>query len=318
MTDVQEDKLGMFKKVSDFLTENATDLSSVTQIADKLLDLNKVIDNITDYATESTADNTGFTIQKQVERVQLEKIVLKVSAACGAYFLSINNFGGIKLADYTKSEVEAARDNDLYVKAKQLYKIAQPVEASLTAFNSGPADVADLNTKKDAFFNVIQLPADKRDIKTANTELLAKKFEKGDNVLIQLDIYMNTFAATNEELFLIYTNARNIDNSGGGSQNTKQGSIAALTVANAPFAAGKITADSVLKLTNTGSTVDALQFYFSSSTSGNPEAPITSVTGAAPVQASALSLGYDPATRKYLNIFNPDSTEGKWKVQIVE
>ena len=319
MTDQQEEKLGMFEKVRDFLTTNTTELSVVTQIAAEQTKLEKIIDDITEYAGESTADNTGFTIQKQQERTDLELIVLKVSAACAAYFLSINNPGGIKLSDYTKTEIEGSRDNDLYVKAKKLYKTAQPVEASLTAFNSGPADVADLDTKKDDFFAVIQLPADKRDQKAVSTELVQREFEKGDAVLASLDIYMNTFAAINEELFLNYTGARAIDNTGGGSQNTKQGNIDALTVVNAPFAAGKISADTVLQFRNGGTAESGpLQFYFSSSTSGNPEGTITIVEAGNETQNSALAFGYDPVNRKYLNIYNPNAAIGRWRAKILE
>lgn len=75
---------------------------------------------------------------------------------------SIGQPGNIKLADYTRAELDGARDNDLYVDAKYLHKIVLPVQANLSGFNSGPADVTALGNALQEFFNVIQLPAEKK------------------------------------------------------------------------------------------------------------------------------------------------------------
>jgi hypothetical protein len=317
MNDIQQNKLGMFEKVNNYLTDNAAVLASVTQIADLQSDLNKLINSITDAAGISGSDTTGFTIQKATERTDLETIALKVSRAAAAYFLSIGEPGNIKLADYTKSELDSARDNDLYVKAKYLHKIVQPVEANLTAFNSGPDDVDDLSDALQDFFNVIQVPAEKKGEKAVYTKGLEVLFKEGDTLLDSLDVYMLTFEAVEPLQYALYKAARSIDDSGGGSQNIKKGTAPMESIVNVPFAPGKLQADTVLQLENLNPTGELTYYFSDSPTGGTGTATVLTEVGPdSNVQKVAVEMGYS-ATHIYLNLFNPSLTAAEWKVEIL-
>ncbi|MES2620052.1 MAG: hypothetical protein V4615_04300 [Bacteroidota bacterium] len=317
MTDEQEDKLGMFEKVASFLDTKATELAGVTQIAGIKTELDDNIEAIVDEAGVATSDTTGFTDEKAQERVDLEVITLKVSRAAAAYFLSIGSLGSIKLADYIKSDLEGSRDNDLYVKAKYLYKKALVVQASLSGFNSGPADVTALNDALVAFFDVIQLPAEKRGEKVVSGVEVDELFQQTDLLLDQLDIYMLTFEAVDNELFLLYLQARAIDNSGGGSgtdTNVLTGTVGMGTGVNIPFDEEDIQADTNLLLTNLAPSGGPIIFFFSDTEGGSP-GPSTiqiSVTPGDTAEVIAVAAGYD-IPRPLLNVYNPNATPMPWK-----
>lgn len=317
MNDIQENKLGMFEKVNDYLTDNAAALVSVTQIAPLQSSLNNLIADITEAAGISGSDTTGFTIEKATERTDLEVITLKVSRAAAAYFLSINQPGNIKLADYTKSELDSARDNDLYVKAKYLHKIAQPVEANLSGFNSGPADVTALQVALQDFFNVMQLPAEKKGEKAVYTKGVEALFKEGDSLLDTLDIYMLTFEAVDPIQYALYKAARAIDDNGGGSQNIKKGTAPMESMVNVPFAPGKLQADTVLQLENLNLTGELTYYFSDSPTGGTGTATVLTEVGPdSQVQKVAVEMGYSP-THVYLNVFNPSLTPADWQVEIL-
>lgn len=316
MNDNQEDKLGMFEKVKAFLLTNAATLAVVTQIATLQSALNDLIDDIIDADIKATQDDTGYTEEKTQQRINLEEITLKVARALTAYWESIDSKGTLRMTDYGKSELEAMRDNDLYAAAKRLFKVADPLGASLTAFNSGPADVSDLDTKKEAFFADIQNPAMKRGERKEWGAEVERLFGDTDKVLDKLDTYMATFEAINEILYGQYKNARLIDSSGGGAAKVKRGEIPAEDIQNAAFSAELLADETLLEFSNTG-TGATLSFYFGALPGSPPEAPgQTILTPGASVQKTAAEAGYNSG-QTFANIYNPGPETGKWKIRII-
>lgn len=317
MDDRQANKLNMYIKTSQFLINKAADLAGVTQIASISNELEKNIEDITKYEGDASADTTGYTMEKAQERLDLEKIMLKVSRACAAYFLSIGSTGKMKEADETKSEVEGLRGNDIFVRGNKLYDIAEPVKTFLTDFNSGPADVTALKDALAAFYQVLELPENKRGEKVASGKEVDSLFVQTDELLKGLDIYMYTFEAINALLYNQYLSARAIDDNGGGAQNTKTGNVPMNAATNIPFADGKINAGTVLNLTNRNTAGD-LTFYFSDSPTAGPGTATDPQTISADTTTpfTALVLGFD-ITHTFLNVFNPNAVEGKWKAEIL-
>ncbi|MCW5907555.1 MAG: hypothetical protein KIS94_06840 [Chitinophagales bacterium] len=316
MNDKQENKLSMFIKVSDFLETNVTELTAVANIAPLQTELDANIAAITEAEGVADSDTTGFTMLKAQERIDLETITLKVSRAAAAYFTSTGNIGMVKECDFTKSELETMRDTILYVKAKKLYDIAQPADANLSSFNSGPADVAALLDAINAYYTVIQLPQEKRTQKTASGMQVDELIRKTDRLLKTLDVYMLTFEATNQLLYNTYRGARAIDDNTGGSQTNKSGTVNMSAVANIPFAESLIGSDTVLRLGNNSGTGGQLLFYFSDSTTGGVAGSEVTVEDGQSVQVTALSIGYNALLSRYLNVSNPNMSVGKWTAVI--
>lgn len=318
MNDYQEDKLGMYEKILAFLLNFATELTGVSQIAGIATALEDKLDDITDAQSVVGSDTSGYTMEKDEARKELTEITLKVSRAAAAYFLSIGNVGKIKLSDYTPTELEKSRDNDLYAKAKKLFKVADPVKANLTGFNSGPADVTDLDTSKETFFDIIQLPATKRGEITASVKDIDKLMGETDQQLDLLDIYMATFAATNANMYSQYQSARAIDLSGGGGSSQRQGQLDAGSIAYATFGVNQITADTVFEFKNVEGNQQFTFYFGTSGTSAvDTNRPLYNVGPGMSHQVNATDAGFDLA-HKCLNIFNAGTTgTGKWQVIIV-
>ncbi|MBL0310059.1 MAG: hypothetical protein IPP77_10385 [Bacteroidetes bacterium] len=315
MENHQEDKLGMYEKVKAFLFTFAAALASVTQIAGLETTLNDNIDDIIDADIVATEDDTCFTEQKSSERSDLEELVLKVARALSSYWASIGSTGSLRLTDYRPSELEALRDNDMFAAAKRLFDVAEPLSASLSAFNSGPADVTDLGTKMDEYFSHIQLPKSKQGVRIAAGKDVDRLMEKTDNLLKTLDIYLSTFATIDENMYDQYKSARSIDDSGGGSSKVRRGNLDPDSIRNATFAAGQISEDTVLEFANTGIS-SLMVFYFASSPLAVSDGVTTEVAPGASIQKTALDAGY-LITKNKLTVFNQSAQSGKWRVKII-
>lgn len=317
MNNQQENKFSMYVKVASYLEDHATALSGVTQITDIKSELDTRILNITTADGIATSDTTGYTVQKANAEGALRARILSVGRAASAYFLSIGNLGLMEEVDHRPSELDALRDTELYVRGKKLFDVADPVKTNLSGFNSGPTDVAALNTTADAYYLILELPKRKTEIKSSQAREVVRQMEATDLLLGNLDIYMDTFADTQPLLFDEYKSARSIDDTGSTVQRTRQGDIDPLNVKNVPYSESLIAADSVLQLTNDG-TSGPLQFYFGIS-------PTTPVMGGRPmlevdpgqtITSTATDLGYD-ATNHFLNIYNPTATaSGHWKTVV--
>ena len=317
MDDKQLNKLNMFIKTADFYRDHSADLISVTQLAGLKTELSDLIDQIVDADGDADSDTSGFTIQKSDERTNVEGLTLKVSRALAAYGLSIGKPGLVRLADYNPSELGSKRDNDLYVKSKKLWERADPVKALLSGFNSGPTDVNNLDIALQEYFAVLQLPEEKRGEKKASGLEVDTLFKDADDVVQQMDIYMQTFEAVNSLLYNTYLSARAIDDNGGGSQSIKIGTAGINAVAHVPFADGRIAGDSVVRLVN-NNTMGDLIFYFSDSETGGTGSATSTVTLGFDTTEDIVagSSGFDVA-HHHLNVFNPNAFVGKWKVEIL-
>lgn len=314
MTDDQENKLSMYIKVSDFLEAKAATLADITQIADIQTALDENIEDITTAEGTASSDTTGFTQQKKNASVALQTIMIKVSRAAASYFFTINNPGMLKLADYLPSELLRLRDGELYIRAKQLFKIADPVKANLTGFKSGPADVADLDTKKEAYFNVLQLPEAKRTEKTASGKDVDKEMADTDKLLEGLDLLMSNFEADNLNLYNQYLSSRAIDNmTGGGGGETILLTVQNTLAMGATGSAGLIPAGTQ-KVRFTGITGGPLE----SGRSTNQTTFNGNTTTLSAPAVTTSDLSYYGATGDYIIVKNQNITQpAEYKIEFL-
>ncbi|MBL0308463.1 MAG: hypothetical protein IPP77_01850 [Bacteroidetes bacterium] len=314
MDNHQEDKLGMYEKVKAFLTRNTAVLAGVTQIAALQTQLSDGIDAIIDAAMEATEDDRGFTEQKSDERNELEAITLKVFRALSAYWESTGTDASLILKEYLPSSLDAMRDNDLALTAYRLHIVAEPVAAFLTDFNSGPADVNELKATYEQFFTDIPLSKTKTDARHDATGEVQRLMKRVDKILDKLDIYLATFAAVNIFLFNQYEMARTIDHSRGSKATLRRGTVEPKAVEPVKWAAGVISADTVLEFSNTGKSGPMI-FYFSAERYELPGSGLSiSLSVGKTLTRAATQLGFT-ATRRSMNIFNDGVQEGNWRVR---
>ena len=212
MNDVQDVKKDAAEGIVEILTEHAAALAAVTQIAADLTKLEAVLAKIVETEGKVSADNSGAAIDKATKRTALEKIGLKVSKACVAFYLNANNNLLRRKSRYTKTQLSNYRDGILHSKMANLFGIADPIKLSLVAFNSGGADTALLNTTNGEFQLLIQDPDDLKKDKKQFTAEQVVNFQTMDGILNNLDTWVDTFEETEPTIWGLYKNRRTIYN----------------------------------------------------------------------------------------------------------
>lgn len=303
MDDVKENRLSAAIKVRGFLLTKAVELSTVAQIATEEGVLNGLIVKIIDTDGNANIDNTGFTAAKENARLALTTIALKVSNAATSYYLSIDDIAQMRTVQFTPTALRNMRDSELYRTTKKFYELVSPIEANLSGFNSGPAEVLQLQTRLGQYWNVIDDPGNKQaETKTAN-DLQEKNFSDMNACLERIDIYMSTFSL---ELVTEYKNNRNIDDTGpvGETKLEQTYNIPAGTTVNVNT--DGFTMHASYTITGTNPTISAaLEIGFGPNTT-DITAPINSDAGSSFGQ-TAGQLGFNAGNTK-LNIRNNTGT----------
>jgi hypothetical protein len=212
MTDVQTNRLNSLLKSDTVLTENQVELSSVSQIAPLATELKNTILAIEDAAADGTLDLSGVTKNKSEKRKQLETTMLKVGRGASAYFKSIDNIEHIAIVDFTTTELLLKKDNDLYIASKQLYELAEPNKNDLIGADA--SDVAQLDVEKEYFFSKLTAPKNAIELSANHNKLIDPLLRKGMQIREDLDIYLQTFIATNPLLYGVWKSSLSIDDTG--------------------------------------------------------------------------------------------------------
>jgi hypothetical protein len=240
MNSYNEARIGMTLKVKQFLADRAAELLGITAIAGVQTALNTAIADALDADARATADTRGYTATKQEALELMAKKALKVSRGAAVYYEVNNDESKREEVAFEKSEIlYAKRDTDAYVKARQVFQLAQPIQALMGAYNVLPADVDELNIRAEQFLSVVQLPERKVGEKKSWNEEFVRILDgiNNDILLKQLDPLMGTIEFDNEQLFSEYQSARSIDNNptgGGGTEvlASYEDILAALAIIN--------------------------------------------------------------------------------------
>ncbi len=220
MNTPQKDKLNMFLKVRTFLFNNTDALSVLALIVTLRDELVAIINATIDAEGESSEDISGYTDLKEERHELVLKQALKVGRASALYFTFTSpDPVKFKKVDLLKSEIDGMRDTDLYTRVKKLFTIADPIKTLIVAPDFTDADVTNLQTLNESYFEVLEAPQDARSQRSSFNKEADRLLIKGDKLLVEkLDIAMATFAAGNQQLFEYYKSDRLIDDTGSRSE----------------------------------------------------------------------------------------------------
>ncbi len=317
MNSNQANKWYMLLKVQSFFKTFNSTFSAFPQFPPLITQIGNLIESIPKESVDVSADLSGFTQQKEDDRLALEKVCGKVGSALLAYGIANGTPYIIESEDYLPSSLTLSSDSELYVLAVQLFGVAQPVEAALVTFGSGPADVAELNTGAGKFLPQIKVGRNQRKVKSRAAQKVKELFAEADEALAKLDTYMKVYQYNDANMYDQYNTARKIDKRAGGHNvHKKHGKVLPGFVAHAPFAAEVLKATSKLILSNRKRGGDII-FYFSQRANEKPVAQtkLTTVSFSKPLKITANDAGYTVHT-PHLNILNPNVTHGLWKAEI--
>lgn len=217
-----EDKLSMFEKVDTFFQTNLADLSvSVPILATAYSDFKTKLDDILASAQASSEDTTGYTIDKANKRRALEQLGIKITRALTAYSNVANNVTLRAKIDFNKSDLERMRDNDIYTNVKLIEDYATQFGSNLAPYGISTMDISDLGVKLKDFFEIIQTPKIKIEIRSSYFEQLEMQIAEEDKHLKEvLDPLMGVLEFDEPLLFTQYKKARSIDQTGSQSSST--------------------------------------------------------------------------------------------------
>jgi hypothetical protein len=211
-----EDKLGMLQKVLLFLNDNQATLSGLLNVIPTITaQIDTGINDILAAAAISEMDLTGYTAAKAESRKKLETLTLKVLRATTSYATLSNNKVLKEKVNYNKSDLERARDNELYTISTLIYNAAVPVQANLASFLVTSTDVSNLQAQMADFLSQLQVPKEKIGIRKTYTEQVKiLMVEISSLISEQLDVYMSNLEFDYALLYAQYKTSRSIDQTG--------------------------------------------------------------------------------------------------------
>ena len=220
MNTPQKDKLNMFLKVRTFLINNSLALAVLAIIATIQDEFEDIIQKILDDEGEASEDLSGYRDLKEQKQLVVKNQGLKVARAATLYFaLTAPDPIKQKKVDLLKSEIDNMRDTDLYARIRKLFAIVDPVKALIVAPDFAAADVTNLNTWNEEYFEVLEAPQDARSLRSSFNKSVDRELVKGSELLEKkLDIAMATFASGNLQLYQYYLSNRLIDDTGSRSE----------------------------------------------------------------------------------------------------
>jgi len=301
MNDVQINRLNSLIKSDDFLDDNATDVGVITQIPPLATDLKNKIQQITAAGAKGEIDLSGVREDKGNKRTKLEAQMLKVARGAAAYYQSASMTKELRIVDYNKSELRNKRDAQLYAASKELHAMATADVANL--INVVQADVDELDTDKEAFFDVIQEPKRDEEIGKVYNAQINPLLNEGVDIRKQIDVYMQTLIADNESLYNEWAASMTIDDTG--ASNPPALSLT-LTIepgetSTADYSAFEMQNTSEIKLINNND--GEVNFGFGPDTSSFAGAP-TTVADQSSERLTASALNYHSLDANKLNIQN--------------
>ena len=214
-----ENKLSMIVSVTDTMDENQSLWQSVAAIGTTLAAVKRRVANINTLSQTRNVSTKGVTLSKQAARDGMELLALDVAGAVRAYASATDDNELFEKANYTPSDLVAARDTDVSNLCQGIHTTANGSLAKLADFGVTEQKLADLQAKITAYAELVGKPRSKRSSTKAAGQVLDVEFEATDKLLAgQLDGLLEQFKATQPLFYAAYKAARSVvDNAAGHS-----------------------------------------------------------------------------------------------------
>ena len=212
----QENSLSMFKVVQGTVNNNLSVVSGITGFMTQDGLFNTKVSVIESTRNIQIGDISGFTVEKGMRKAEMITDTLKVSKGVVAFALATNNPGLKEQVDYSKSDLEDERDENVGGMCQIVHDRANENILELGDYNIVAADVTNLQTSIGDYGLVSQLPSQKGDIKQAATALLPTLFRETKDILKIMDAIVETLKETEPTFHSEYFNSREIYDLGGG------------------------------------------------------------------------------------------------------
>ena len=300
MKDKQTNRVNSLIKSSDFLSDHAADLVVIAQLPPLAAQLATLIQDIETAAGKGKLDLTGVAEHKSIVKQKLLDQMLKVARGAAAYYLSTDNKPKLRIVDLKPSELKRKRDNDLFAIAKELHQMAVADGAFYIYIT--PADIANLDTLKEDFFDIIQNPKRELEIAAQYNALINPLIAQGYKLREHIDIYMRTFIAGNALLYNEWEASMSIDDTGAKKPTayTLTLTVPANTIQTIDYSSVALQGNTAIKLINKS----GAELVYGFGPNSNSFAGTHTVYANTQKRKSASSLGYNALSATNLNVQN--------------
>lgn len=226
MKNVVDDRLSMFLKVSGLLELHKEELLELPIVVSYKDTLQAMIVEMMEVASKAGIDSTGYAVDKGNKRKEMIVAIKKIATALVALGITEEDEKSQELYGATEAEMEAMRENDLFVFAKKVLEGGTSLLEKLLVFGVVAADIEQAEVAVEAFFDSIKAPQEQVEQRKRFTkELNEKALAISDFLTEKLDKVMELFSIRNPGLYKSYRLCRKIDGSATGNRATHTGMV---------------------------------------------------------------------------------------------
>ena len=213
-----EDKLSMALATQQAMNDNTSLWSSITAIGTAMTTLGTKIASIHGVRSIQEAGTKGVAIDKGSKKEDAINLALPIIGSLIGFAKATNNSTLLKKIDYSRTDLERARDTILPDRLKIVRDEANNNLPALAPYNVTSAKVNALSAAIAAYEVMIPKPRVALNVRKNATEALDKLFTELDLPLEILDGLVGSLQTTQPTFFETYKNSRIIvDSSSGGS-----------------------------------------------------------------------------------------------------
>jgi len=209
MRNYYENKLGMYNGVITLLNkpENTESLSPAAIEAKN--DLENKVTEINDKENEKSSATSGKTRAKKLAANRLIEQVMVVSGALLAWSVDNDNPEVQAISNLTRSYLKKIRDNELDLKGKQIYNLAQQHIDNSSNYGINAESLTELQQLSDTYHMALGEQESSMANRVSAGASMATLFQEADEILkLRLDSLMETVKPNNQDLYDAYNAAR--------------------------------------------------------------------------------------------------------------
>jgi len=217
MTSKLENRISMYYKVVEFFSNHLTTLEvTAPALTATVGNFNTQMSELDALMITANENTSGYAIQKQNYRTDMQTKALSITSALNAYGLISKNAPLAARAYATKTSLNGKRDTDVLYFCERLKSMADTNAANLTDLGITAGKLTAYGTAVTTFKTAIQDPADKRSEGKAAYEVAEVKVDEIDETLKITDAIMLAVREEHELLYNQYRADRLIDDNASG------------------------------------------------------------------------------------------------------
>lgn len=211
MNDFEKQKLGMYETVLTLLAENKDIVSTVRSFGANITKLRKAMDEIRKVDRELSSEILDKTIQNAKAKDELIIYLDPVTSALFNFARKTNDLPLKEKTRLTKSQFIRMLDKELTDRAEGIRVLAMSHSPQLKKFGVFPSDISLLADKLNAFRNTLENKVTSL-ISSSTVIFLSDLFAKADDILGNMDAFVESLEDEFDEFYDEYLEARDLSN----------------------------------------------------------------------------------------------------------